>query len=398
VIEFCGDEVVQGGIGETCDPPGSFCIDGSDCEPGCICGGPLGTVTTRTNVDQFCVGFKPNGNPYPDPEDPNAVPCTDAAIHSDCPPGPNLGDPKKSSRCVAISGTNINTAIGHPTITFPLDGDVILDCGPIDPNTGQAVCNVEVKNLLPQNLPGVGFICFNFVPKEDCVDGIIDCDGGSGRDATTITDHDVGPEVVELDPDQFIVPFCGLVDPNDANPECDRMCDTYCESLEPAGSFRTILAACEGWCQTGPREDLPCDFDVDCPQGSCGGGDPIQHRFACGCDCLQVGGDPSPPGAMNLDLGVQINVEQGPPCGEGVITIFLLPKCVPISTELSTGIIVDANAFPGTTVGGQLLTGVRGRCSDIANGVLTGLEMNGAAHFLDSSIGDLQVEVLLKLR
>jgi hypothetical protein len=350
-----------------------------------------------TRVDQFCVGFKPDGSPYPDRDDPNAVPCIDAGTHLDCPPGPNLADPNASARCLAVSGANLNTAFGLPAITFPMDGQFTVECGPIDPNTGQAVCSCEIENLVPQDLPGVGFICFNFVPKEDCVDGIIDCVGGSGRDATTITDHDVGPEVLVLDPDQFLLPFCGFLDPNDANGECERMCDTYCGALEPAGSYRKILADCEGYCQSGPRLDLPCDGDADCPFGACGGGEGVPHRNLCNCDCLQVGGDPSHPGALNCDLGVQINVEQAPPCGVGVITIFLLPKCVPLSTELATGIILDANANTGSTVGGRTLTGVRGSCSDIANGTLTGINLNGAAHFLDSNIGDLQVEVLVTL-
>jgi hypothetical protein len=361
-----------------------------------------------TEVGTFCVGFCfdpnqtirncPEREPYPDPLGPNAVACTDPELHSDCPPGPNLADPNKSARCLAPSGAAINTALGMPTITFPLDGEFTVDCGPIDPNTGEAVCSCEVENLKPQNLPGVGFVCFNFVPKEDCVDGVIDCDGGSGRGSVTITDHDVGPDVVELDPGQFVLPFCGLLDPSDANPECDRMCDVYCESLEPAGSFRTILAACEGYCQVGNREDLPCQRDEDCPNGSCGGGDPAVHGSICGCDCLQVGGDPSAPGALNCDMGTQINIEALRPCDGLDITIELAPKCVPVSTEIASGIILDANADFGETVGGRTLTGAPGSCSDIASGAVTGVILKGSAHFLDSNIGDLQVEIVVELQ
>jgi hypothetical protein len=96
-------------------------------------------------------------------------------------------------------------------------------------------------------------------------------------------------------------------------------------------------------------------------------------------------------------MGVQINIENSPPCGEGIITIFLLPKCVPVTTEEATGIILDANANVGSTVGGRTITGVRRSCSDIANGVITGLIMKGAAHFMDSNIGDLQVEVVVEM-
>lgn len=391
----CGNEVVEPGLGEVCDPPESACGGGGVCSSDCTSCDVFGPITVDTNVDPFCEGFDPNGNPYPDRDDPNAVPCSDTELHSDCPPGANPADPNNSARCIATSGAAMNTALGTPLITFPLDGAFTLDCGLLDPNTSEAVCSCEMEGLLPANLPGIGLACLNFVPTEDCTPGRIDCDGGSGRDVRTITDHDVGPEVVVLDPNQFILPFCGYIDSDDGNPECDRMCDTYCASLEPAGSFRTILAACEGYCQGGPREDLTCDGDADCPFSSCAGGEGVAHRNTCGCDCLQVGGDPSRPGALNCEVGVQISVENAPPCNEGTITIYLLPKCIPVSSELGMGIILDANLDYGHSVGGRDLFGAPGKCSDVANGVLTGLTLVGSGHAMDSNIGDLQVDVEL---
>jgi hypothetical protein len=390
----CGNEVVEPGIGEACDPPESACGEGGVCSSDCTSCDVFQPITVPTNAESFCKGFDPNGNPYPDRDDPSAVTCSDTGGHSDCPPGPTIGDPNSSARCIATSGAAMNTALGTPAITFPLDGDFTLDCGPVDPNTGEAVCSCEIEGLLPATLPGIGFVCLNFVPTEDCTPGRIDCDGGSGRDVTTITDHSVGADVMLLDPN-FTLPFCGYLDPNDANPECDRMCDTYCASLEPAGSYRTILAACEGFCQGGDREDLPCDTDVDCPFSSCAGGEGVPHEYHCGCDCLQVGGDPSRAGALNCEVGVQISVENAAPCNEGEITIYLLPKCIPVSSEFGTGIILDANLNYGTSVGGRELFGVQGKCSDVANGVLTGLTLVGSGHAMDSNIGDLQVDIEL---
>jgi hypothetical protein len=390
----CGNHVVEPDLGEACDPPESFCGEGGVCSSDCTSCDVFGPITVPTNVDPFCKGFDPNGNPYPDRDDPHAVQCLDTELHSDCPPGANPADPNNSARCIATSGAAMNTAIGTPLITFPLDGDFTLDCGLLDPNTNEAVCSCEIEGLLPANLPGIGLACLNFVPTEDCTPGRIDCDGGSGRDVTTITDHDVGPEVLVLDPN-FTLPFCGYLDPNQGNSECDRMCDTYCASLEPAGSYRTLLSGCEGYCQGGPREDLTCNTDVDCPFSSCAGGEAVPHRNTCGCDCLQVAGNPSRAGALNCEVGVQISVENAPPCNEGTITIYLEPKCIPVSSELGTGIILDANLNYGTSVGGRDLFGVQGSCSDVASGVLTGMTLVGSGHAMDSNIGDLQVEVEL---
>jgi hypothetical protein len=110
---------------------------------------------------------------------------------------------------------------------------------------------------------------------------------------------------------------------------------------------------------------------------------------------LQVGGDPSPAGALNCEGGVQISVENAPPCNAGTITIYLLPKCIPVSSEMGMGIILDANLNYGTSVGGRELHGVPGSCTDVGNGVLSGVKLVGSGHAMDSNIGDLQVEVEL---
>jgi hypothetical protein len=97
-------------------------------------------------------------------------------------------------------------------------------------------------------------------------------------------------------------------------------------------------------------------------------------------------------------MGTQINIEANRPCDGLDITIELAPKCVPVSTETASGIILDANADFGETVGGRPLTGASGSCIDIASGVVTGIILKGSAHFLDSNIGDLQVEIVVELK
>ncbi len=396
LIEFCGDEIVQAARGEDCDPPGTICSDGSACESDCNCAGAIGRIEAELRARASCVGTDPNGNPY-DPEDPNNV-CIQVVTHGDCFPGP------PDARCIVSSNAFLNTDLGTPLITIPLIGNpdtpekgFAIDCGPIDPATNQAVCTCELLELEPVNLTGIGFVCFDTFPG--CPAGILDCNGGSARDSIVVSNHNVGTAVVALS-DEFFVPFCGLLDPPTGNAECDRMCGIYCDSLEPQGEFLPILQACEGYCQAGPRENLFCELDVDCPQGSCAGGDPVFHGNACGCDCLYIGGNPSRPGGLECQAGVQILVETFPPCDTTDIFIFLPTKCVPITTESSIGTILNANDGIGNVlpIGGQrVLTGTPGNCTDISNGIVSGMKLTGTANFFDSNLGDLQVEITLEL-
>ncbi len=395
-IELCGDEIVQAALGEDCDPPGSLCSDASACESDCNCAGAIGRIEVDLLATANCLGTDPNGNPY-DPEDPNNI-CTQFINHSDCPPGP------PTARCIVRSHAFLNTALASPLITIPLIGDpntpqpsFAFDCGPIDPITDQAVCTCELLELEPVNLTGIGFVCFDVFPG--CPAGILDCAGGSARDTIVISNHNVGTAVVDLS-DEFFIPFCGLLDPPTGNAECDRMCDVYCDSLEPQGEFMPILQSCEGYCQAGPREDLFCQLDVDCPEGSCAGGDPVFHANVCGCDCLHIGGEPSRPGGLDCQAGVQILVETFAPCDTTDIFIFLPTKCVPLSTERGIGTIRNANDAIGQTLplGEQnILEGVPINCADISNGNVSGVRLGGTANFFDSSLGDLQTEILVEM-
>jgi len=391
-LEGCGDGVVQPDLGENCEPPGSLCPDAlSQCSDGCRCPVVIGEVMTPTSIDGMCKG----GGLAP--EDIGKE-CEQFVTHADCPPGPIPGDPNGSARCIAASGAAINTAIGAPAITFQLDGDFTLDCGSVDPITATATCTCEVENLQPVNLTGIGFICFDSF--SGCKEGRVDCDGGDPMDVTVITDHSVGLDAVALDPDQFLAPFCGLLDP-DGNAECERMCNVYCASLEPAGSFVPILTNCEGFCQGGVDDGLPCSLDADCPFASCAGGDPVAHSNQCGCDCEQIGGNPSRPGAIQCTAGIQINIEAAAPCGEGDdITIFLAPKCIALTTERALGTILDANVRFGDAVPpvDRPTTGVPADCDDLANDIATGVSLVGEANFIDSNIGDLQVELRFLLK
>ncbi len=217
------------------------------------------------------------------------------------------------------------------------------------------------------------------------------------------SNHNVGQEVVDLTPpEEFFVPFCGLLDPPTGNAECAEMCDIYCDSLEPQGEYITILSGCEGYCQAGGRNDLFCDLDADCPEGSCAGGDPVVHNNVCGCDCLRVGGDQiARPGGIDCQAGVQINVESAAPCDQTDAFINLPRKCVPLSSERSSGKILNANDQTGFLLPlgpERIFSGTPANCEDMSNGIVSGIKMSGTANFFDSNLGDLQVEVNVEMK
>ena len=405
VIEFCGDGILQSALSEDCEPPGSICTDGSGCQPDCNCAGAIGRIETDLVARARCLGVDPNGTPY-DPDDPNNR-CLDFVNHGDCNPVPSQG------RCIVNSNAFLNTVFLTPLVTIPLIGDpntpelsFAFDCGPIDPVTDMATCTCELLELLPVQIAAIGFVCF--APFPGCPAGTLDCRGGSNQNVTVTSNHDVGPTVLALDPD-ILAPTCSgqlvFTDPNhfaSTNDECALMCDIYCDSLEPQGTYIPILTACEGYCQAGERKDLACNLDAECPDGSCAGGDPVFHKGKCGCDCLQVGGDQiARPGAMNCQAGVRITVEQAEPCDSVDINIDLPDKCIPLSTEESLGEILNANSNLGTKIpkgaADRVFTGTPANCEDLSNGIVTGIKMSGTANFFDSNLGDLQVEVNVEM-
>jgi hypothetical protein len=207
--------------------------------------------------------------------------------------------------------------------------------------------------------------------------------------------------------DHIIGVGCGFGDdpnsiwtePGQGNAECEVLCLDYCANL--GTGYEMLESNCEGYCQEGTRADMACNADVECPEGACSGGDPPAHRNKCQCSCVRRTGDPAPPGAMHCSAGIQIIVEYDPPCeSENGIndTFILLPTiCVPLTTETANGKILDSNAFPGAEIVGLEMEGVRGACPDLATSVTTGIEMAGNISIFDSSIGDLQVQAVVRM-
>ena len=209
-------------------------------------------------------------------------------------------------------------------------------------------------------------------------------------DLELISDHNAGRDLFEADPNTYPDPLCG------GNAECETMCDTYCGTLP--GSFTSIASACEGYCQSGAREDLPCNSDGDCPGGFCAGGEPVTHTNVCGCECLEAGGSPGRPGALTCQVGLQFVIESFPPC-DATDAILVFPQtCIPLTTETAHGVILDANETPGATIDGPVSLGVPADCSMLASGVATGIKLTGQRAFFDSNLGDVGAPITIQLQ
>jgi cysteine-rich repeat protein len=376
VIEFCRDEVVQLGLGEDCDPPGSPCLEGGVCDGACACPGPIGLQMCVSDRRSFCVGDDPNGRPYVD------QPCGDTIIHSDCPPGP------PSARCIGNSGIDVNTALGSPFLTIGLAVGIELDCGAIDPATGRAPCTCELRTAEPVDIPGIGVACMGRLGG--CGSGEIDCDGGSPFDLALVHDHDIGPDVVDGDPNGFPLPFCGFLDSATAKAECEAMCDVYCADL--AGEFIPLASGCEGFCRAGSREGLPCEFNVDCVGSDCVGGEGVPHANLCGCQCIEAAGNPSRPGALRCEIGLFVLVESAEPCDALDVTLTVANQCVPFTTESFTNLILNSNATPNP-IGPDPARGEPVNCAELRAGALSGLKIVGNSTNFDSQLGDLSIPI-----
>ncbi len=251
-----------------------------------------------------------------------------------------------------------------PLPPYTAVGAIDISCGAVAPETGKASCDCSLQSFNPIEIIGIGFICFT--PGAPCPAGEIDCDGGNGLDVTMDSDHNIGA--------------CT------GNPDCAAQCAAYCD---PIFAFNS---GCEGFCVGGANDNLPCTDDSDCPDGSCPGKDGNPHGNICGCDCLGIGGNPSVAGGLQCNLSVNINVEIAGPCGDGDILIAVGTRCLPLTTEAITSQIHDANKTAGKKMPAgspYTATGTAGDCAGLATSVTTGLGMEGALNFFDSTIGDL---------
>jgi hypothetical protein len=260
------------------------------------------------------------------------------------------------------------------TQTVPLppltpSGAIDIGCGPEDPGTGKAACDCELQSLDPIEITGIGFVCFTpGNPNDPCPTGEIDCDGGNALDVVMDSDHNIGS--------------CT------GNVGCAAQCAAYCA---PA---RVFNSACEGFCVGGLNDGNPCTDDSECPGGSCPG--TLLHEPTCQCDCVMIDGGPSGQGGLQCNVSANINVEIAGPCGDGDVLIAAGQRCIPLTTETVTSQMHNTNNSPGKDFPVPTFTasGVAIGCSTLGASVTTGLSLVGAVNSFDSTIGDLQSQIV----
>ncbi len=165
------------------------------------------------------------------------------------------------------------------------------------------------------------------------------------------------------------------------------MCTTYCASL--SGSFEFFDAGCEGFCEFGSSDRLPCTLDADCPQGLCVGADPVTHGGFCNCACLEIAGPSGGAGAMECEIGVGTQLESAAPCDGVDITTTIGAQCVPLTTGDATAVLLEANDQDLDEIIGPLRSGSAISCNDFYAGNLSALKFAGNQTFFDSDVGDL---------
>ena len=373
-VAICGDDLIQ--PSEECDPPSSPC-EGGICSAGCACV-PLLAIGSHATVQDptaFCE------------DEPNTT-CNDVLFGTDC----------ASGDCIAAGSHSI---ISNPTgieIPFLLEGEGAVECDVVDPDTGIAACRCSTGDLVGQDVSVLGALCFRARPDLECDDGIVDCDGGAPMDQELVLNHNIGPVVNNLDPQQFPVQFCGLLDPNRAHEECSDMCDLYCPTL--GASFIQTSSNCEGFCVGGPLDGISCTLHSDCCVGQCtlddgacsGGSLVVPHRNVCHCNCLAQGiGAPGRPGALRCEAALQAWIESDLPCDQLDISIILLGGCVPLTTESSIGRGLNSGNQTGVSFDAVALMGEPGgrTCVDLAQSVTSGGRTVGHTGTYDSTIGDV---------
>ncbi len=234
---------------------------------------------------------------------------------------------------------------------------------------GTAACTCAVNSFAPIVIPGIGDVCVS--PATGCAAGHIDCDGGSALDTQLTADHNIGA--------------CS------SNAACAADCATTCTTL--GGS--ALSTGCEGYCQGGLNDDLPCTTDGDCIDGSCVGNDPVGHAGVCNCACQATGlGAPAPAGALGCQLGLRIVVElpNNGVCGDPP-TIVLAPLCSALTTTTAIAQLVDANDVAGSSIpmSPAVLNGASTSCDALSASVTSGIALAGTLGFFDSQLGDILV-------
>jgi hypothetical protein len=293
-----------------------------------------------------------------------AVPTAEALGSNVC----TLDSPADKSKSLLLLQTAALPLSLVPTGTYS------IDCGAPDAD-GIAECSCTLLEFGAVVIPAIGDVCIN--PAPGCAPGHIDCNGGAPSDVVLDADHNIGT--------------CT------SNADCATQCDAHCAGLGQ-GYVRQSFG-CEGYCQGGDHDETECTMDSECTGGQCPGGEPVAHFQTCNCVCAGSDvGDAAVAGGLTCNLGTQINVElpSNGHCGD-TATIQLAPVCGGVSSETSTGSVLNANNSPGATIptaaqGGApaIIDGAAVSCENFKAHNLTGLKLVGQLGFFDSTLGDIR--------
>jgi hypothetical protein len=391
------------GLFPNCDLFDNGVEDGS-CDPLI---GEIGQAYCDFDERAFCMGGSEDGQP-----------CTDPTYHTDCP----------GAKCIGVGRAFLATHNPHspdsndpayadvnPTLRFGLNGGLDLSCGSIDPNTGKAPCTCALAVPISLPIPPITQACLTPMDPNFCHPGEIDCDGGSGQNVYMLSDHDIAEDVLGQGDPPF-GPFgyyCGSTnwpdDPNsDANETCAAMCDYYCTNLP--GNYTRFLSGCEGYCRGGVNEGEVCQFSL-ASQGSphcqgptadesgfCVGSSrhraEDKHPNTCNCNCLEVGGPPSPPGALYCQIAIRtVEILPEENCLEAAPDVLQGQQCLPYTTEYISSTILDPDRFYGHMPIIQTDIGNRKSCEDIKANNLSGFVKVSNVPGFDGQLGDSPVEV-----
>jgi hypothetical protein len=364
---------------------------------------PIGQATCDFDEDtRQCVGGPFDGQH-----------CDDWLAHSDCRDGPG-----QTWRCIATAraflarvdpnATDPAYADLNPTITFGLNGGLRINCGSIDPNTGKAPCTCALKESIQLEIGQLTTACLTPLDPNGCGIGEVDCDGdATGLSVNVISDHDIGPDVVgqggpPFGPFGF---FCGILDPNNANAECDAMCEVYCAN-QP-GDYTKLLSGCEGFCRGGDLDGEPCELSLGAPGQDCAGPTlersgfcvgsathPVFHKETCGCGCIELGGGPSPAGALYCQIPIlTTQILPGQTCGVHAPFVIQGRQCLPYTTEKMIATILDPNLEYGDPPIVQSDVGFGNSCEDYKANNLSGFVNVGNIPGFDGDLGDSPVEI-----
>lgn len=268
------------------------------------------------------------------------------------------------------AGLIFDTAAFFDIFTF--SGAVDIACGKVDPDSGKASCTCEVDQISPFAITGIGVACIG--PAAGCPTGEISCNGGELYNSAITSTHNIGT--------------CT------SNADCATECATNCGG---AGAL-VFDSGCEGFCRGGSSNGAACTNDAGCPGGTCNGLDGTTHGNICQCQCLDTSGDPSLPGGLHCNVGVDISVETAAPC-DGADVIFRVgDRCVPFTTETAQATIVDANNMPGEQLppGLDINSGVPLACAQLAADGTSGMIIVSSVGIFDVQMaGDIALQFLL---